>query len=811
MKFGLLGPVEVVADEGQVSIPAARHKIILCLLLLDVNRVVSVDRMIEAVWGDTPPRTARSQVQIIVHGLRQLLGLNVIVTSPPGYTIQIPDDALDLTIFEKRRAIGMAAIAERRIPEAVHQLRSALSLWRGTPMGGAQSAVIGAAATRLTELRISTLQDCIDLELQLGMHSSLVSELSELVAEHSLHERFRGQLMLALYRSGRQADALEIFRSGRDLLNQELGLEPSSELSRLQRAIMQRDSQIDLPGSSHPAGLPIKTGTGVIPRQLPRTIADFTGREELLAEISEIVSGYVTSSSLEVPVIVLAGRGGTGKTTLAVRAGHMFSESFPDGQLFLRLRPGQPQDLAGLLEHLLRSVGIPHETIPADVDGRTAMYRSWLAGRRVLIVIDGADSSAQITPFLPGTPCSAVIVTSNQWFAGLEGAHQIEVGRLDDESAILFLTRLIGEPRVSSELSAASGLIRLCEGIPLALRIVAAKLAARRHWPVQRMVARLQDETRLLDELDLDGVGVRATLSVAYESLGNDAARLLRWLSLLGDNDFGSWVGAPLLDDDVYQAEELLQRLVELYLVEAIVADNGTIRFHLHHLVRLYAMERLAKEDSPAESLVAIRRILGCWLHIATAAQRRVYGADFAILHGQAEHWPLPAETLATLILKPLEWFRTEQCSLVSAISQAAQHGMDELCWDLTVTATAIFEAGHYTTDWNDTHSIALHAVRQAGNVRGEGALLLSLGNLEIGTRTAKAGNYFEQAFKIFDEIADDHGRALALSGLAHVDRLEGNGQTTRPSPAFARRIPIVKRAGGARYQRFPSRAPPEP
>jgi DNA-binding SARP family transcriptional activator/tetratricopeptide (TPR) repeat protein len=774
MKFRVLGPVEVVINDKPVAIAGSRQQITLALLLLEAGHVVSVDRIIGALWGVEPPRTARSQVQITISALRRLLGECVIVTQPPGYLIRIPPESIDLMCFEKLTASGTRAVAEQRIGEAEHDLREALALWRGPALDGVQSECVRGVVTRLNEWRISTYQDCLELGLQLGRHQELIGELTELVAEYPLNERFRGLLMLALYRGSRQADALETFRVGREVLREELGLDPCPELCRMEQAILTRDVQIDLPGPQAAASLPGKTAVMPAPRQLPRTIADFTGREEILAEISLVVAGKDTNGDPpEVPVVVLNGRGGVGKSALAVRAAHLLSSEFPDGQLLLQLRPGVPNSTASLVEHLLRSLGVHSDALPPDLEGCIAMYRSVLAGLRVLVVIDGARRKDDIVPFLPGTRGCAAIVTCSQHITELEGVRQIRVGPLADQSAGSLLMTLIGSRRMSAEPGAAHELIRLCEGIPLALRVVGAKLSARPHWSILHMVTQLRDEARRLDGLDFEGASIRATISVAYDSLEEPAQRLLRRLSLVGTADFASWVGAPLLDADIEYAEYLLQQLVAAHLVEVTVTGDGVVRFQLHDLVRIYAIERVA-DESTADRLNAVRRLLRCWLFISTSARRRIYGGDFAILHGTAEHWPLP-EASMMLPGDPVEWFRIERSSLVTAVSQAAQLGMDELCWDLAGTAVAVFESGFSGDDWRDSHANALSVVRGAGNRRGEAALLYSLGTLETSVRIATANDYFEQSLKIFDEIGDKQGQALTLSGLAIVDALRGS------------------------------------
>jgi DNA-binding SARP family transcriptional activator len=787
MEFRLLGPVEVVLDDEPVGIAAARQEIVLTMLLLEANRVVSVSRLVDALWDEEPPLTAKSQVQISVSALRRLLARpddsSVITTRSPGYLIRVPDEALDLRRFELLAARGASFAAEQQNAEAVQQHRAALGLWRGPAAMGVESRVVQSAAVRLNESRLAVLENCLDLELQLGRHQELVGELRELIAKYPLRERFRAQLMIALYRSGRQAEGLEVFRTARDTLMEELGLEPGDELRTLERAILANDPELDLPeggGRVTMHGVTVHGGLTVVPtpRQLPAAIADFTGREDLLAQVCELLSpASQWDGSRHVPVVTLTGRGGVGKTALALYAAHLLRDAYPDGQLFTQLNEGegQPKSTAGLLERFLRSFGVAPTALPAGVEERAVMYRSWLAERRVLIVFDGAVSTKRVLPLLPGSPSCAVIITSRNRLSGLAGAHRFDIEPLDEQSGLDLLSRAIGVDRVAAEEESARALVGLCERLPLALRIAAAKLAARPHWRVRQMVRRLEDEKRRLDELDLDGVSIRATLSLSYDNLDEDGRRLLRRLSLLGSIDFASWVSAPLLELDVDASDELLDVLVEARLVEAWRTEDGSVRFQLHDLVRIYAVERLMGEESAGAREALLHRLLGCWLALATEAHRRGYGGDFSILHGTAEHWPLPPHVVDALLENPIGWFQSEHSALVAAIMQACQAGFDELGWDLALTSVTLFETGSHVDEWRATHEAALATVRAADNSRGEAALLYSLGTLALTGHLNNASHYLNESLRLFDELDDCHGRALALGCLAFVDRLDGD------------------------------------
>ncbi len=785
MEFRILGPVEAIIGGDPVGINAPRQGIVLTTLLLEANQVVTVSRLVDAMWDEDPPATAKGQVQIAVSALRRMLAVRgdggVIVTRSPGYLIRVPDDALDLKRFESLAADGSAAADDDRLEEAVRKLRGALALWRGPAAEGVESKVVQAAAVRLNESRLALWEKCIDLELRLGRHHALIGELSELVARYPLRERLRAQLMLALYRSGRQAEALEAFRDARAVLSEELGLEPGEELQDLERAILVSDPALGLP--RRPAKLASNSTNELsAPRQLPATIADFTGREDVLARICQSLSPAADERRRHVPLVILTGRGGVGKTTLAIRAAHLVADSFPDGQLYAEFNAGegQPRSPLGVLDGFVRSLGVDQAALRGGLEERAALYRSLVAKRRILIVLDDAISLEQVKPLMPGSPSCAMLVTSRRRFSGLEGAHQFEIDELTQQPAMELVARLIGADRASSDQASMRRLVALCGGLPLTLRIAAAKLRARPYWSVGHLVNRLEDETRRLDELVLDGVSISSTLELSYKSLDDSGRTLLRRLSLLGTVTFASWVCAPLLGIEPEAAETVLEDLVESWLVETRVTGNSSVRFQLHDLVRIYATERFVHEEPPGARAVLLRRLLGCWLALAAEAYRRVYGGDYGLVHGSAEQWRLPPATVDAILPDPMRWFECERPALAGAILQACQAGLDELAWDLAITAVAVFEAGSYVDDWQETHQTALTAVREAANQRGEAALLCSLGNLALTARLDDARVDFERSLRLFERLGDVHGHALALNGLATVDRLHGRYNAAR-------------------------------
>jgi DNA-binding SARP family transcriptional activator len=781
MRFALLGTVKAEIEGKSLDLGSNRQRTVLAMLLLQAGRVVPFSRLVDALWDYEPPATAAGQVQTCVSALRRQLrergAGNLVSTSSLGYSIDVPEGSLDVADFERLAERGRAAAAEDRTDDAARELRAALALWRGPAAADVHSGLVQAAATRLNEEHLGLLEECIQLELDLGRHHALVGELSELVKEHPLREVLRAQHMLALYRSARQVEALESFQQARQTLISELGLEPGESLCALQRAILAKDSGLDL---SRDADSRLSIGgpdDGAVPYQLPAAIADFTGRERLFNQLIALLSAPERPGEPRyLPVVSLNGKGGVGKTALALQAAHAVRHLYPDGQLYLQLQEadGQPTSPMNLMASVLGSLSLPTTALPEGPAERTAAYRSRLGGRRVLIVLDDAYSVGQIEALIPGCPSCAMIVTSRNPLSGLPGAHHFEVDDMDEATSVELLGQVIGTERIQAEPDPALQLVRLCGCLPLAVRIVAAKLATKRHWTISQMIRRMTDEARRLDELALSGIGIRATLATSYGGLSQVARRLFQRLSLLGTTDFAPWVSAPLLDMDVDAANDLLEELVDARLVEVRLSEGGPSRFELHDLVRIYARERLAADELPAERAAALRRLLSCWLSLATEAHRRAYGGDYAVLHGRADRWTLPDQVHDQLLDSPMSWFRTERAGLVQAVSQAAQMGLDEVCWDLAITAVTQFEAEYQAEDWQTTHDLALEAVRRAGNVRGEAAVLCSLGNLALNGRIGEAPSYFMSALSAFEQLADAHGRTLALAGLAFADRLGG-------------------------------------
>lgn len=767
IEFLLLGPLEVRVSGQPVPINGWRQRVVLAVLLLEAGRVVPRERIVTAVWDDDPPPTARTQTQISISKLRARLaelGLpDAIETHDSGYRLRAPDGALDLTRFTRLVAAGRAAArAERRVGAAA-MLREALGIWRGDAVAGIRSRLVQSVALRLDEERIAVTEDCVDLELAVGRHREVVHELRALVTAYPLRERLYSQLMLALYRAGRQAEALEVYREARRVLVEEHGLDPSDSLRELERAILDADPAV---------ASPVTSSERAVPRQLPAEPKGFIGRK---ATVDDIVDNLTRGAASD--LVAVTGPAGVGKTALALHVAYRVSDQFPDGQLFARLRGSDARPTAPeqVLDYFLRALGVPPSTLPNDWEALAGLYRSQLAGLRLLIVLDDAAGAWQVERLLPGAPGVRLIVTSRGSLPGLPGARRFDLDIFSAQASRELLTSVLGHRRVAAEPDAAAAVAHCCGHLPLALQIVAAKLSVREHWRIARMADRLGDESRRLDELSLDGTGVRASIAVSYQALGKDARRLLLMLGTLGPADFGSWVAGPLLDLNPYDGADLLDELVDARLVEVQSGGGYRTRYRLHDLVGVFARELLAEQVPTADRAGAQERLLRCWLFLARQAYQREYGGDFTVLHSSASHWPLPEPMVAELIEDPMAWFECEHGNLVAAVRLAGELDHYEVCWDLAVTLVTLFENRSYREDWRETHEVALHAVTRHADRRAEAAVRCSRAGLAlVEHRFADASADLEAALAWFAPAGDRHGQGLALRGIASIDRLQG-------------------------------------
>ncbi|MGW7469438.1 BTAD domain-containing putative transcriptional regulator [Streptomyces xantholiticus] len=785
--FRILGPLDVSADGRPVVLQGARQRTIMSMLLLAPNRVVSVDTLADAVWRGSPPATARNQIAICVSALRKTIknavGVeDILVTSHPGYMLFAGEHRIDAVEFEEHAAKGREAARRGRPEEACAFFEEALAMWRGPALEGISAERVEAEAARLTEMRLDVYEEHAGLRLQLGQHREMIGELGAFVREHPLREQAKAHLMLAQYRSGRRAEALETYRDGQRLLAEELGIDPGPALQELHEEILADSPKLSLPAETATLVPPT-----TVPAHLPPSVASFTGRRPELASLDRLLD-HQDGSAL--PVGSITGPGGVGKTALAVHWAHQVAARFPDGQLFADMRgydaEEAPRRPGAVLDRFLRALGVPGPQIPAEQVERTALFRSVLDGRRVLIVLDNARSFQQIRPLLPGNGRSCVLVTSRDSMGGaLAGDYffvPLHLGSLEQDESIALLSRVAGDDRFSSDPVGAARLSALCDRLPLALRIAAARLAAKPHWSVRTLVARLEDQHRRLDELSLDERGVRAGLRLSYRDLPPDTARMFRLLGSLGVPDFAAWAGAALLGIDPVDAEDLIEQLVDAQLLEPFSATTtGHVRYRFQDLLRLFARECAEAEDSEEERLAATRRACAAWLGLAGEAHRRVYGGDYTVIHGQAPLHPLPGHLVDSLLDDPMEWFESERSSITGLVDQAAREDESAYAWDLAMTSVTLFQNRNYLEDWRHCGERALEAAVRTGDRLGEAAMLHSLGTLEIVQWDYdSAHERLSLALRLFEEQGQDQGRALVLRNLALCERHRGDMDRAR-------------------------------
>ncbi|EHR52736.1 DNA-binding transcriptional activator of the SARP family [Saccharomonospora marina XMU15] len=787
LSLRLLGPLELSANGCELDLGGPRQRVVLAMLALNANRVTPIEQLIDAVWDNAPPTTARAQVQICISGLRRALAntgdSTQIRTITPGYLLEVKEHSLDTAQFNGLLTSARTHLNAERLTEAVGTLRSALALWRGPALAGVRSELVRRGAAKLEDARLGALIDRIRLDLALGRHEDVVGELSVLVKEHPLRERLYELLMLALYRSGRQAEALEVCREARATLMEELGIELSQSVRRLETSILNRDPTLDIepPGQDIGRRDSISTTAGhpVVPRRLPPSIADFTGRQPQLAEIKRVlIDGHADEAHHGMRIVAIYGKGGVGKSTLALRAAHELREVYPDGHLYCDLSSPDGHDPVreSLAKHL-RALGVASNDIPDDKAERVELYRSRTANKQVLVVLDGATSESQVVPLLPTGPGSAVIATSRTPLSALPGARLISIDVFGIDDGLEMLSKVIDSKRLADEYDNAVELVTLCGGLPLAIRIAGARLASRPHWRIGTLVDRLRSSTRRLDELTFRCMALRSNISLSYGMLPPSARALFRRFSLLATPDFPAWTAAPLLDIDPLEASEMVERLVEAQLLDTVQYPGEKVRYRFHDLIRVFAAEKLADEESREERFNAVERLLGAWLARAEHSHAVEYGGHYTILHGNAPRWD-GARELERIdpMGEPIEWLEAERHSLVAAVHLAAEYQLTEACWDLALAAVTLFEVKGRFDEWRETANCALIATQAAGNRRGHAAMLYSLGTMQLfQNRLADAEKCFASALELFEAVGDEHGCALVTRNAATVDRMRGS------------------------------------
>jgi DNA-binding SARP family transcriptional activator len=584
LRLSVLGPVQAWRGEVEVPLGSPQQRAVLAALVLRRGRPATVDELVDAVWGEELPGAPVSILRTYVSRLRGLLEPDrergrrpeVLVSTAGGYAIEVPESAVDLAVFVRRVAEARGLREQGLIGPARERLRVALGGWAGVPLAGIGGRFADAERTRLAELRLSAIESRLELDLECGDHSDAVPELLTLTAAHPLRERLRLLLMRALYRADQQAEALAVYHDTRRLLVEQLGVEPGPAMQELYAQLLAADPQLSAPARAEPRS-EVRT-----PAQLPADLADFTGREvETTALTTALRDGPAA------PVALVSGMSGAGKTTLAVHVAHQVVDQFPDGQLYVDLRGGDtaPTDTAAALAGFLRALGERDADIPGTLVERAALYRSILGRRRILVLLDNAYDTQQIRPLLPGSGRSAALVTSISKLAALPVSDRVALAGFAPEAALTLFARIVGPRRVEAERDAVLRVFELCGGLPLALRIVASRLAARPDWRVGDVVEQLEDERHRLSQLRIDDLAVESCFRLGCSRLGDEQARAFRLLALPAWNSFEAAEAAVVLDRSPEQAAALLESLVDAGMLES----PRVHRYRYHDLLRLFA------------------------------------------------------------------------------------------------------------------------------------------------------------------------------------------------------------------------------
>lgn len=761
-KYGVLGPLQITGHDGQgLRLRGDRQRSLLAMLLFHANKQVPTERLVDALWPDVPPKSYASNLHTYVSRLRERLG--PIDNTGRGYRLRVDDDDLDLLVFRREAAMGRATRDPRA---AAAHLRRALAQWRDQPLADLTVPQLDAEVARLEAERWAVFEDCVEAELAAGRHADLVGELQAAVAEHPLRERLVGLLMTALWRSGRQVEALDVYRRTRETLIDETGLEPGTELREVHAAILRGDEAGTVSGDDRHAW-PI--------RQLPAEVLDFTGRHALVEELTDLLAGR------RAPVVVLSGEPGVGKSMLAVRVAHRVRDAFPDGQLFAHLAGGtEPRDVGDVLADLLRTLGVTGPAIPDDPHAKSAVLRSRLADRKVLLVLDDAASPAQIRALLPGTAASAVLVTSRRRLSGLAGAHRVGVPPFTEAESAELLERVAGV-RVGGDPKGAARIAAACGNLPLALRIAATRLSLRPQLRLGELADRLADERRRLDELAVSDLQVRPGLALSYAALTEPARYLFRLIGMVDVADHPAWGLALLLDGP--EGEAAVEELVESSLLQPAGLDAvGEPRFVMHDIVRAYATERAHEIIGlPERELAGTRLVLAGYALTDVLARRLPRVSPLPPPADDVELPAIPPDTMRRMIADPEAWFAHERPTLVAGIGRLCR--IDEFCEGEYVLASQMFDRfsaylwlhGYYA-DLRSCAEALVTAARAEGDelveVRAE-AVLVRLLHLR-GAYAAAVVRYRRCADRLA-HLGDGRTQAWVLTNLA--DCLTGLGE----------------------------------
>ncbi|MFF4501174.1 BTAD domain-containing putative transcriptional regulator [Streptomyces sp. NPDC001401] len=804
LRFSVLGPVRVWRGAESLSTGSPQQRALLAALLLRDGRTVTTTELVKALWGEEPPSQALAAVRTYASRLRKVLDPGVLVSESGGYALRTEAGSVDLAHAQRLVADAEKLLFAGERAQARGMFNEALALWDVEVLAGVPGPYAEAQRVRLEEWRLQLCEKRLGLDLELGHHAEAVLELTALTAAHPLREGLRELLMLALYRSGRQAEALAVYADTRRLLADELGVDPRPGLRDLQQRILAADRSLEDTAEPRREA----RASVVRPSQLPATVPDFTGRAAFVSELVELLAD---STGAVLAISALAGIGGVGKTTLAVHVAHQARHTFSDGQLYVDLqgtgaRPTEPETVLGFF---LRALGMEDSAIPDSLEERSALYRSVLNGRRVLVLLDNARDAAQVRPLLPSTEGCATLVTSRVRMVDLAGAHLVDLDVLSPDEALQLFNRIVGGERVQTEHSAALDVVAACGFLPLAIRIAASRLAARRTWTVSVLAAKLSDERRRLDELQAGDLAVKATFEMGYGQLDPAQARAFRLVGLADGPDISLAAAAAILDQSPENAEDIFETLVDTGFLES--AAPG--RYRYHDLTRLYARACAERDEHlPSERQTALSRLLDFYLATATGVYAVEHPGDRSVQHLEPARYP---GVEFSYLDDARRWLASEAQCIMSCARQLAYGSELRRSIDLLWSVKDIVGSGNFR-QYQDTAAAAQRAAREARDAQAEGracaaltAVHLTAGNLREADaeaqralalavaiddpvtsawvpydrgvialqerRYTEADRCLRKALSRFREDDNPFGVASALCQLSHVEASLGN------------------------------------
>jgi DNA-binding SARP family transcriptional activator/tetratricopeptide (TPR) repeat protein len=776
MWFAILGPLLAHDGETSVDVPKGRQRVLLAALITRAGNPVSADALAEVTWDGLPPPSAEVTLRSHVLRLRRALGPQAgarLVTRHPGYLLQASEAEVDVLRFRGLCRNGGAALREGAWAHAEELLGAALSLWRGAPLADIPSESLRRdESADLEEMRLQAEEWRIDAALHLGRHAELVPGLQSLAAQHPLRERFHSQLMLALYRCSRQAEALAAYQHARDVLVGELAVEPGPDLQKLHRQMLCADPAL---------AAPAPRSSTVVPRGLPAGVRGFIGRSDELLALDRALDESGAGTPGTVVISAVAGTAGVGKTTLALNWAHQVADRFPDGQLHVNLRgfdpTGRPATPEAVIRGFLDALGVAPQRIPPAPQAQAGLYRSLLADRRMLVMLDNARDEQQVRPLLPASPGSLVLVTSRRQLSGLaatNGAHLLTLDVLSQAEAVQLLTARIGHARVATEAGAVDQIATLCAYLPLALAVAAARAAARPGFPLSALAAELRDGTSRIDALDAGdpAASLRAVFSWSYQQLTAAAARLFRLLGLYTGPDISVPAAASLIATGPPETHRLLDELTRLHLT----AEHVPGRYTVHDLLRSYAADLARSCDSEPDRHEATGRVLDHYLH---SARHSAFTLS-SILEPVTLAPPRPG-TSPELHADPraaLTWFSAEHLTLLAAVGLAAESGFDSHAWQLPWAMTTFLRKRGHWREWADIQRTALAAATRLGDLAGQAISrrLLATAYDDLGDYEQALGHYLTSR-ELYRQLGDSCGQARTFTGLGVLAARQGRYQ----------------------------------